>query len=444
MKKIMSLLLVVALISAMTVPVSADEGNAGGWIELLETTSVQLNGENWFSVNGNTGSFNLDLATEKRLCKIDMVVWHQTVERISSASITSGSTTQNLTVLYIGENQTRIYGAIPNAFYEDLNITINKSTTTNCTFELLSCKVTPLSTIDNPASGTLKRYYSDPNPLSLPANFTVDSVYESSGYEYLLIPVTITDWRKYDQVTLFGSISKAALNSFRASIGSKGLPYTITYMESIPTSESSWGYYSHEWFSSTETNYYDIEGNYSDIPAEFSKEDGFAAGDYDGYSVVSYGGSVLYTVTIDLTGIDRSISGNLECFFTCIADPQLGYAFNVQNATGSVLTADTTSVSWWVRFTTFMTDLFGGDTEKADQFQDDMQEANDALTDANEQLDAVTKPAVEDVPLDPSIYLDAEGTAQAGQIVQSLLGNELVLPMASITLIVGLAAFIIF
>ena len=157
-----------------------------------------------------------------------------------------------------------------------------------------------------------------------------------------------------------------------------------------------------------------------------------------------YGGSVLYTVTIDLSGIDRSVSGTLDCYFTAIASPGLGYAFNVQDAAGTVSVADISGASWWNRFTTFMRDLFGGDTEKADQFQDDMQEANNALTDANEQLDTVTKPAVDDVPLDPSIYLDADGTAQAGQIVQSLLGNELVLSMASITLIVGLAAFIIF
>lgn len=443
MKKIMSLLLVVALISAMTVPVSADEGALGGWTDLLEFTSVNPDGSNLVKISGTEGTFEIMVDPQRRVAKVDLLISYGNGALPTYIGVDYAGSLSKLTVVDLGNNIARAYGNITYAFYASLPITIRKSGTDAAYYDILSCKISTLKVVDSQAHGTLKRNFSDSSPLTLPANFQVSGNGATDTYEYKLIPVTITDWRKYDYVTLYGSISTMALNSFRASIGNKGLPYEITYMESIPTGSDGHtdDYYSYN--SHTLTKYYDYESEIISDEAN-SYTDGTVVGSQLTYSTVVYGGAVLYTVTIDLTGVDRTLSGDLDCFFTCIASPGLGYAFNVQNASGAVLTADTTSVSWWNRFTSFMTDLFGGDTTEAEQFENEMQQNNNALSDANDQMDAVTKPAVEDVPLDPSIYLDAEGTAQAGQIVQSLLGNELVLPMASITLIVGLAAFIIF
>lgn len=439
MKKIMCLLLAVALVVVLAVPVSAAEESV--WIELLESSTVNDSGNNLLTVSSASTTFRIKTPQYMRCTKIDLVLTHPSGQSPSALYVRYNGVLYQLTKLAIDSTTTRFYGAnIPDTLYADVVFQLDRNSTTQVTYQVVTCKVTALVSGSVDANGFLRRYYSDPNPLTLPNKFEVAGDGSTGTYQYLLVPVIITDWRKFDTVTLYGSGSTMAISSFRASIGNIGLPYEINYMQAIPTGFDSEGGLSYEYISSTETNYYSLD----ELPDELSREDGFGTGETWDTSTVVYGGSVLYTVTIDLSGIDRTLIGDLNCMFTAIASPGLGYAFNVQDASGTVSVADTSGASWWSRFTTFMRDLFGGDTEKADQFQDDMQEANNALTDANEQLDTVTKPAVDDVPLDPSIYLDADGTAQAGQIVQSLLGNELVLPMASITLIVGLAAFIIF
>lgn len=439
-RRLLSLLTALAIVCGAAVASVSAADSTSGWIDLLEITSVQEDGDNWFSMDGKTGTVSIPLPVEMRLCKIDLLVTNGSSDPPTSVSIVKGETQKALTVVRVNNTTTRIYGNIPTGYYKSIEINFSKSGTGSTAWQMLSCKVSSLETIDNTAQGTLKRSYTDPNPLTLPNNFSVAGDNESVIYEYLLVPVTITDWRKYDQVTLYGSISKMALNSFRASIGNKGLPYEITYMESIPTGTDSYEHFRYEYISSTETNYYGVVGT----PDEFSKEEGFAAGSSDSTSVVVYGGSVLYTVTIDLTGIDRSMSGNLECFFTCIANPAIGYAFNVQNASGSVLVADTTEVSWWVRFTSFMRDLFPSKSEEGEAFEEEAENQAGQMEDLNNQLQDVTRPNIEDVETDLEDYVSSQDMQATKEGLEELMNNQLVVSTLMISLTVSLVAYILY
>lgn len=381
MKKILSLLLVVGLIAVLAVPVSADEGSLGGWTDLLEFTSVNPDGSNLVVISGTEDTFEIMVDPQRRVAKVDLLFSYGNGSLPTYIGVDYAGTLTQLTVVDLGNNLARAYGNITYAFYASLPFTFRKNVTGNSYYDLLSCKISTVSVVDSKAHGTLRRSFSDTSPLTLPNNFSVDEDGSIGAFEYKLIPVIITDWRKFDRITLFGSISKMALNSFRASVGSKGIPYEISYMESIPTGTDSYGNYSYQYISWTETNYYN--GDLSDVPDEGSHEDGYGSGDTSSTSVVHYGGSILYTITIDLTGVDRSISGDLACFFTCIADPGIGYAFNVQDASGSVITADTTTVSWWTRFTSFMTDLFGA---KDDSALDDLGSSSNSISQNTSQI----------------------------------------------------------
>lgn len=441
MRKLSLFLCFFLILALLPVTASASENKAGGWYEVLEETALFDNGDNLFIIDGTETTITLDIEPHRRLAKVDMLLSYANGSLPSYIGVKYGDTYSQLSVVDLGNNICRAYGNITFAFYEDVVLRIVKSGTSKAYYELLSFKVCSLRVTDFSAQGKLYRSYSDPSPLNLPNNFSVAGNGGDDHMEYKLVPVRITDWTKYDYVTLFGSISTMALTSFRASIGNKGLPYTITYMESVPTgtegsSDGSWVN------SSTTTTIYNDNDYIRDDSTSYT--DGTVYGGSENHSTVVYGGSVLFTITIDLTGIDRTTSGSLDCFFTCICSPALGYAFNVQNVSGSVLVADTSDVTWWNKFTAFMSDLFGGDSSQADEFADEMEQTNQELQDANDQLEAVTRPPVEEVPLDPSQFLDAGGMFYTGQIFQRLLGNDLVLPMASITLICGLAAFIIF
>lgn len=441
-KRLLVLALALALCTSAVVPVTAHaEGNISGWYEALEETSLAPNGDNFFIIDGTETTIKVDIEPHRRLAKVDLLISYGNGALPTYIGAKYGDTYSGLTIVDLGNNICRAYGTITYALYEELYLKVVKSGTSKAYYELLSCKVCSLLVTDFSAQGKLYRSYTDSSPLTLPNNFSVAGNGGDDHMEYKLIPVRITDWAKYDYITLFGSISTMALSSFRASIGNKGLPYTITYMESIPTgnegsSDGSWVY------SSTTNTIYNDNDYIRDDSTSYT--DGTIYGGSENHNTVVYGGSVLFTITIDLTGIDRTTSGYLDCFFTCICSPALGYAFNVQNVSGSVVTADTTNVTWWNRFTSFMQELFGGDNQKADEFADEMEEASNALSDANEQMNQVEKPDVEQAPIDPSQYLDPGGAYYAGAIMQQLLGNELVLPMASIALICGLGAFILF
>lgn len=446
MKHILCRLLALALACAVSItallPVTATATESDGtWIELLETATVDDSGNNLLTVSSTTATFRIKTPQYMRCTKVDLVITHPSGHAPTALYVRYNGSLYRLAKLAIDATTTRFYGAnIPDTLYADLVFRLDRGSSTQVTYQVVTCKVSPLVTNSINASGVLKRNISDSNPLTLPNSFTVAGDGSSGTYQYLLVPVLIYDWRKFDSITLYGSASTMALSSFRASIGNKGLPYEISYMQAIPTGFDSEGGMSYEYVSSTETNYYNLD----DLPDEVSREDGFAAGETWDTSTIVYGGSVLFTVTIDLSGIDRSTTGDMSCFFTGIVSPGLGYGFNVQNASGTITLADTTDASWWSRFAAFMRDLFDRDDAEAEDFKSDMEQQGQEVQDAADQIDTVTRPAIDDVDVDIGQFVDAEGSQQAADLFGQLFANNLVLTMVMISLMVALAAFIIF
>ena len=338
------------------VSAAQDPESPGGWIEILEFSSVQTNNENWFQVSGGSGSFTLQLHTEKRLSRVDMLVWHQTADYPISASVGNKS----LQVIRIENNLSRICGLIPNAYYEKLTVTFGVSTRTSATWELLSCRVTPFSQTDYNAQAelyqagdlphytipTVQEFYGDGSGNTVPSQFCV----------------VVKDWQKYDSITIIGSVQGFGLNSIRASVGSVGLPYTLTY-----TSTNSNG---------SDTSYY----LWSDVK-EYVTDDTEYQGSITGsaFEMTLYDGKVLFNLTIDLTGIDRSLPYQFTVWFTGLF-PDNAYIVQMVGVTGSVITADTTDVTWWGRFTSFMEGLFASD-DNNDILQDAVGSSQDVVED---------------------------------------------------------------
>lgn len=365
MKRCLSLFLVVGLIVALAVPVSADESNPGGWIELLEYSSVQTNGENLFQINGSSGSFTVPLPVEKRLCKIDMLIWHQHAERINSASVSKGSTTNALSIVHIGNGLSRVFGSIPNAYYESITVNLTHSTSTTVIFELLSCKVTPILSTDTRATAEIWIDGDPSNIMKAPGDYLV----EGGGADLTLpvqVPILVSDWQKYDTVTVYGSLSGIGLNSVRASIGTKGIPYEMTYTNTNPTGtgETFTEYVNITYYDSSDRYYGTINGTHD--------------------TNFSYLGKVLYTITVDLSGVDRSSKDPLIIYFTGVTYDLYSHAFNCQEISGSIVTPDTSGVSWWTRFTSFMTDLFGSN-ESSDSL-DDLGSSSDSISQNTSQI----------------------------------------------------------
>lgn len=339
MKRFLSLFLVVALIAVLAVPVSADEGNTGGWIEFLETTSVQTNGENLFTLTGQTGSFTLPLHTEKRLVSVDMLIWHQTAERITKATVAANGKTATLTVVHLGSGISRIYGDIPNAYYDEITVNLTHNTDSNVTYELLSFKATPLAVLDYNADA---QYFYDNSFSTCPGLINVAAkkdYYENTWEQFAVV---VHDWEKYDQIAICLSATYFPVNSVRAVIGATGVPFEITYTTPI---------------TSGSTNTSIAEGYYSGYSAEGLEEGTFEFANEE-WSIETYRTKSLYFLTLDLSGIDRNTSEPLYVFFTGISNRYYGFLIQCTGVTGSVFFADTSSVTWWQRFTSFMGDRF--------------------------------------------------------------------------------------
>lgn len=424
--KARSLALACTLIISVLLPVTASAAeNPAGWYDLLSVASVQTNGENWFTMNGSQGTFTIPLYTEKRLSKVDILIRHESAYRFTGASVTAGSASKSLTVLALGDGLTRIYGNLPSAWYEFLTVNLTQAGTGRITCEVLSCRVTTLAATDFKATGFMFRDDDTSDRITCPGSYMVEG-----GGADITVPwqtsIQITDWQKFDTVTVYGSISGIGLNSVRCSLGAKGLPFEITYTSTNPTGTG-------ETYTETVsiTHYETTDRYYGEI-----------RGTHD--TNFSYLGKVLFTITIDLTGVDRTDTNTLVVYFTGVTYDLHAHAFNCQNLSGSVVTPDTSGVTWWGRFTAFFTNLLGGDSSQADQFADQMEEQSQQMQDAVDQMDDVTRPPVSDIEVSIDGYLDAEGMEAVGGIVDGFLGNPLVMAMVMISLIVSLAAYVIF
>lgn len=420
----LALALVVILTTILPVTATAAE-NPGGWYDLLSVSSVQTNGENWFVMNGKQGTFTIPLYSEKRLSKVDILIRHESAYRFTAASVSAGSATKSLTVLALGDGLTRIYGNLPSAWYEFLAVNLTQAGTGRITCEVLSCRVTTFAATDFKATGFMFRDDDVNDKITCPGSYMV----EGGGADLTVpwqTPIQITDWQKFDTVTVFGSMSGIGLNSVRCSLGAKGLPFEITYTSTNPTGTG-------ETYTETVsiTHYETTDRYYGEI-----------RGTHD--TNFSYLGKVLFTITIDLTGVDRTDTNSLVVYFTGVTYDLHAHAFNCQNLSGSVVTPDTSGVTWWGRFTAFFTDLLGGNSEAGDQYADQMQEQSQEMQDAVQDMEAVTRPAVDDIQVDIGGYVDSDSMTAVSNMVGGFFGNPLVMSMVMVSLVVSLAAYVIF
>lgn len=427
--KIFNRLLVLALAAAVlftallpvTAQAASDDNN---WYDLLEVSSLTPQGENWISFSSNSTTFTVPVQGEKRFAKIDMIFWHQTAERITAASVSVGSTTTNLTCQYLGENISRVYGSIPNAFYEEIPVTITKSTSNKVTFELLSCRASAFTTMDFPCDA---EFFIREDGAYVPCPGEYDYGGDDSvSTNEIQFPVIIYDWQKFDSITLTGSVLRVGLNSVRASIGQAGLDYQMTYTSTNSTGE------------------YVIRNYRYSADLDYGGEDYTITGTETGVSQTYYNGKVLYNLTIDLSGVDRSSTLPLMIYFTGVSNGQYGYRVQVVGCTGSVSLPDTSNVSWFTRITSFLSTLFGGDDSEANDYKDEMQQQGAAADDYSSTLNDMDKPDAGDIDININQYIDSDASAAFGSIMSQFFDIQMILVPIMISFMAALAAFIIF
>lgn len=317
MKRLLSLTLAVALIIVLALPVSA--ANDSGWIELLEYDTLNSSGKNWFSYT-TSGTFEITLPRQMRLSKIDMLVSYSYGTKPDYVEVAVGSKWVALKIHEIQNGLARISGRIDYMFYNSVKVRFRKSATASSTVEVFSCKVTPL---------TVQEYVCDASVVingttySVGTQINISAAADATNTNTSLIRIDVKDWQKYDELSIWGSAYLMSIDSIRASISTSGLPLTTNYI-SVSDAGSDIFY----------------DGMYGDVTSEY--------------------GYYLFCITIDLSNVDRTKTDSLYVYLTGQWNRDFSPSFTCQYVNGHVFTADTSDVTFWVRFKDFLNTCFSG------------------------------------------------------------------------------------
>lgn len=421
-RKLFAVLAALSVFLACAVPVSAAPNSS--WVELLEYSTVNNSGNNLVTSSTTAVSFFIGTPQKMRVNKVDMLLSHPSGYGPTSIEVYYGGTYYPLTLAKIDEYTTRAYGAnIPNNIYTELTFRFRRYTSSQLSYQILSCRVTSTEASEMNATAYAEI---DGGTYNIPFSESFVSESTTDVWGHFQFPVVVTDWQKFDTITISGSLMAIALSSVRATVGGLGLPYEMSYAVSPSGGSTSTSYQWHD------LKYYSHDDTYKGTTEETI------------YTYNDFHGKVLFSLTIDLSGLDRTSTNKLYCYFTGLANPSFGYDIQVLKVTGTVKIADTTNTTWWSRFTSFMNGLFGSSTVESDQFQEEAADQGTELDNLNEQLDAVTKPPVEDIHTDVNAYLDPVAAAQTAAAFQGLANNTLVCTMMLITLTSALVGYILF
>lgn len=415
-RKVCSLLLAVALICVLAVPVMAADDDSA-WVELLEFASVNDTGQYVFSFT-NVGTMNIPLPQQMRIRKVDMLISIPSGQQPTSVSVTANSQTFTLTVNKIASDLIRVSGYVPNTLYSTLSIKFQKTASTRTYYQILSCKVSGIGMQEYQASADVYIdgvTYSTNQHIDL-TGATPDE-HAATSYQ---TRINIYDWEKFDQLSIWGSVDGASIDSIRATLGTAGLPMETNFFQY--NDAGSWTEYVFE----------------TDPSRDYALESGASMS-------TPFYGKYLYCITIDLSNVDRTSTEPIYVYMTGHYDTMYGASYNCQYVNGSVFVADTSSMTWWQRFTNFMSGLFEpDDSNDADEYEKESDQQRDDLDNMNDQMAEVSKPDVGSIQMDVSGYVDSGASQNFAVALSGLTNNSLLVSMMCITLTIALVGYVLY
>lgn len=309
MQRVLCCVLCLFLILAVAAPVSAVETN---FMELLEYSTVNYSGSNRFTFT-DTRIVKLDVPMYTPLRYIDIIFMADDFVQPTSVSVVYGDIDHNLQVKWITGDIYRAFGKI-SGLYEEVYIRFTADGTQSYTLQ--SCKVSAVTSSRGSCQASLEVqlngvYY--PGTIGTPFIRNPEDFYSAAHYSMgYQAQVTVKDATSFDLVHMQFASNYASISSVRCQYGTTTVPFTLNFIDI--ESDSSYFYY------------------YENIG--------------EGTLLQSYG-KVIGSITVDLTGIDRSQDKYLIIIFNGEFTNNTGLYVNVSGIEGEVLLADTKEASWW-------------------------------------------------------------------------------------------------
>lgn len=410
----LALALALAVLFTAVVPVTAKAAETDGlynpWTDILDLTTVNGAGTNYFAFNKST-TINIDAGYESVVSYIDMVWFcgYGAPDSIYLWRNSQQSARLPLTIKRIGtSNFYRVYGNVGGYTLRHFKFDVTSNTaysgsSTYRSYEIRSCRIAgTIATYNVGMSYSVSPSPSEEWSKNVAFNPIVSMEYGMPiSYEFEIYP---DEWALYDYLDILISTQGATIDSVVVEHNGRAIPFTTT--------DHGTTYGGETWS--------------------------------DSYSGAVLGDAYMM-LHIDLTTIQHSSSIIPTIKITGFYNNGQWASIGWDSAIGYVRDAERGGVlHWFNQAKEFLTGLFSPSDPDADDFKDDMQQQGQEVQDAADQIDTVTRPALDDVVVDIGQFVDAEGTQQAADLFGQLFENNLVLTMVMISLMVALAAFIIF
>lgn len=326
MKKLLSLLLVVALIFVLAVPASAAE-TYNPWIDIAEVCTVNDSGSNYFAFNNST-TVTLTPGFSTVVNQIDMIWFcgYGAPKTVYLWRNNSSSARLSLNIENIGGAYYRIYGNVGNYTLSQYKFDIDCGTGSGYrSYEIKSLRIAESVGVydldisynfDVGVKADVEEY---------DTNVWVDSVVDiQNGVTDAYVWEIWTDqWKAYDFVDFLVSTNAASIGSIVVSHNGRSLPYEVSYL-------------------------------YTDS--------GSMTQDGNGISITPLQPSCSAVIHIDVSSISRSSNVPPTVVIEGWWNTGAGAGMQVTSCVGYINGADRTGVAYWFeRGKAFFNDLFGGD-----------------------------------------------------------------------------------
>lgn len=322
MKKLISLCLAVFVSLGVILPLKASAAGIE-WVELLDNYTLTEDGLNSFQYTTTT-TIEFPLSHYTHVNKIDLLLYHSYGTAPTKVEVFDSNSWRSLTIQNLNDSITRVYGDVGGANFSSLKVRFTKSGSSSSYVELKSFKIYTLPITYAGVNSTITYVSPDASVLLTPGtNKTIPASPSEPHYSYnYTVTASVSNAGAFDFANLSFVTTYAGITSISVRYGGHYVPFNCSFVDAESKAF---------WENSVDTGEADFNGEY---------------------------GNYYCSLTVDLSGIDRTKNSALEIVFTGLYSTAIGMSVKITDLVGGLVVPDQTDAHNWVRFKNFMSEQF--------------------------------------------------------------------------------------
>lgn len=434
MKRIVSLFCsVLVMVMCVAVPVSAAEVESQAYLDLLEYSTANNSGTNYFDFKTST-SVQYAIPFQGELDYIDLVVYCSGATPSSVYAGPAGDPFNSLSVTHINGSYYRVYGKIYPQALSVLEIKFNTNSTSHSWYTIFSLKVGLLgsSVTDIDAYCSIRATGIDEQIHFVPTDTINYRIFESTttvNDTWFDSKVWTTNWKKFDYIDFQLFFGVYNITSITATMGSVNVPIEVSYTDGTTLNGNN--YYvtirmdvSSLDRSSSDYPVINITGRLNtggDNSVDFINCAGFLALQRD-HTLLHYFGLIKTWIT-DQTSLLQALINNFK---------------------SSVNSNFSSLGSWITSQTNSIVDAIRGDTSSGNKFQQDVQKELNELDQAQAVMDSVSKPAVDSLDVSVDRYVSQADISVLAAPMVSLFQGDIIVSVFFMSILLATVSYVLY